>query len=355
MYLHVGPPKTGTTYLQDVLWRNQRALADRGVVVPGRQVDHFHAALDLRGIAFGGHEHPDVPGAWERLAGRVSEASADTVVLSHEVFAGAQPDQIERGVSDLSPADVHVVYAARDLGRQLPAVWQEGLKNRQTRSYRRFLERSLRPGAPVDRGFWRAQHPVAVLGRWAEHIPRERIHLVTLPPASASGAGDLLWQRFCAALGIDGSGLDLDVARSNASLSAAQCEVLRRLNSALPDELSWPAYESRIKRRFNALANAGPQGPRGPRVKVPPVWRDEVERRADEIVRGLEEAAYRVVGDLDDLRPEPDAFGPAGVKAAKVTDAAVTLLAAELVEPESTNGARGRARSLMDRFQGRRR
>src|SRR4051812_20985642 len=33
VYVHIGPPKTGTTYLQDVLWRNQRSLAGRGVVV----------------------------------------------------------------------------------------------------------------------------------------------------------------------------------------------------------------------------------------------------------------------------------------------------------------------------------
>ena len=152
-------------------WRNQRALRRPGSGRPGRQVDHFHAALDLRGIAFGGHEHPDVPGAWARLAGTGAEASADTAVMSHEVLAGAQPDQIAAASRDLSPAEVHVVYAARDLARQLPAVWQEGLKNRQTRSFSRFLERALRPDAAQDRGFWRAQHPVAVLGRWSQHVP----------------------------------------------------------------------------------------------------------------------------------------------------------------------------------------
>ena len=32
--LHVGTPKTGTSYLQDVLFRNRRVLAERGSSIP---------------------------------------------------------------------------------------------------------------------------------------------------------------------------------------------------------------------------------------------------------------------------------------------------------------------------------
>ena len=358
VYLHVGPPKTGTTYLQDVLWLNQRVLGERGLTVPGKQVDHFHAALDLRGIAFGGHEHPDVPGAWAKLAARARQADGKAVI-SHEVLAGAQPEQIAAAVESLAPAAVHVVYAVRDLGRQLPAVWQEGLKNRQTRSFSSFLDRALRHDAAPDRGFWRAQQPVEVLKRWSQHVPMERISVVTLPAASEGRPGDVLWERFCRALGIDGSGLDLDVARSNASLSAAQCEVLRRLNRELPGDLPWPAYERSVKRRFNELANTGHGGRR---VRVPVSLRDTVTARAEAIIAGLDGAGYRVIGDLADLRPEAEAFGRAAAKPAKVTDAAVALLAVELTasrrpgkpgRPARPDTVKGRARSLMGRIQGR--
>lgn len=352
VYLHVGPPKTGTTYLQDVLWRNQRALAERGVTVPGRQVDHFHAALDLRDLAFGGYEHPDVPGSWAKLVARANQAEGK-VVISHEVLAGAQPEQIARAVADLAPAPVHVVYGVRDLGRQLSAVWQESLKNRQTRSFRRFLDRNLGPGAGTDRGFWRAQHPVAVLQRWAQHVPLDRISVVTLPTASAGTRGAVLWERFCAAVEVDPWGLDLTVARSNTSLSAAQSEVLRLLNKALAPELTWPEYERSVKARFNRLAEAGGGGGR---VKVPVSLREEVTRRAEEIITGLEGAGYRVIGDLADLRPAAGSFGRAGAKPARVADAAVSLLAAELTgskQPGHPDSVRGRARSLMGRIQGR--
>ncbi len=349
VYLHVGPPKTGTTYLQDVLWLNQRRLETRGLTLPGGPQEHFHAALDLRGIAFGGFDNPDVPGSWARLAARAVQ-TAGKAVISHEVLAGAQPDQIAEAVSSLAPAHVHVVYAVRDLARQLPAVWQESLKNRQTRSFRRFLDRALRPGAAVDSGFWRAQHPVAVLDRWAQHVPSDRITVVTLPPAGATMPGGTLWERFCQALDVDGSGLDLDVARSNASLSAAQCEVLRRLNKVVPSAMTWPEYERTVKRRFNDLANTG-EAVR--KVKVPVRLRDDVVARSEEIIEGLHDAGYRVVGDLDDLRPERGSFGRAIVKPTKVADAAVAVLASELVATGSAESVRGRARSLLGRFQGR--
>ncbi|MEJ7689549.1 MAG: hypothetical protein WKF76_03460 [Nocardioidaceae bacterium] len=76
-------------------------------------------------------------------------------------------------------------------------------------------------------------------------MPADRIHVITIPHRSA--ADDTLWRRFCAVLGIDPNGFDLDVARSNTSLPQAEAEVLRRLNEALPDDLPWPEYERLIK------------------------------------------------------------------------------------------------------------
>ncbi|MBA2444033.1 MAG: hypothetical protein H0V49_01710, partial [Nocardioidaceae bacterium] len=140
IYLHVGAPKTGTTYLQDVLGQNRRQLARAGVAFPGSgPLEHYHAALDLRGIRFGGYDDPAVPGAWEKLSSKALDAKSDRVVISHEVLAGATQDEIERVEANLAGHDLHVIYGARDLARQLPAVWQESLKNRQTRTYEVFL------------------------------------------------------------------------------------------------------------------------------------------------------------------------------------------------------------------------
>ena len=48
VYLHVGSPKTGTTYIQDRLALNRAHLARHDVRYPiGARGDMFHAALDL--------------------------------------------------------------------------------------------------------------------------------------------------------------------------------------------------------------------------------------------------------------------------------------------------------------------
>ncbi|MEP6666044.1 MAG: hypothetical protein ABJA81_06310, partial [Nocardioidaceae bacterium] len=254
VYLHIGPPKTGTTYLQDVLWRNRRRLAKQGVGLPGSgQSDHFHAALDLRGIAFGGHNNPAVDGAWARLAGKAAGASSSKTVISHELFAGADDEQISTAVATLAPSAVHVVYGARDLARQLPAVWQESLKNRRSGRYGKFVTTALgQDGTGSDAAFWRSQDAVETLGRWSRHIPADHVHVITLPQAGAPSS--ILWERFCKALDIDPVGYDLEVARINSSLTVVEAEVLRRLNKALPGDLDWPSYERIVKHRFNLLA-----------------------------------------------------------------------------------------------------
>ena len=40
VFLHIGEPKTGTTFLQQVMWSNRAELAAQGVVLPGH---HGHS------------------------------------------------------------------------------------------------------------------------------------------------------------------------------------------------------------------------------------------------------------------------------------------------------------------------
>lgn len=53
--VHVGTPKTGTSYLQDVLFLNRDSLQDQGILYPADRFDeHFLAALDLMELPWGG-------------------------------------------------------------------------------------------------------------------------------------------------------------------------------------------------------------------------------------------------------------------------------------------------------------
>ena len=237
VFLHIGEPKTGTTFIQQVLWSNRAELAAQGVVLPGHHPqDHFRASQDLRGIEKLASD-PAGPwtGEWEILASQARQPGK-TAVISHELLSAADTEQAAMAVRSLQPAEVHIVLTVRDMASLLPAEWQETVKHRNARSWEDWLGDVI-DRESVDAGrrqwwFWRVHDTLAILRLWAEHVPPERIHVVTNPPRGS--AAGLLWERFASLLGIDPGCADLSRARPNASLGMAETEFLRRLNQALP-------------------------------------------------------------------------------------------------------------------------
>ena len=171
VHLHIGAPKTGTTYLQHRLSRNVKSLARHDVHFPTRnplvspELFQFRAALDLLGQDWGGQPgHAD--GAWGQLVKRLTSRSG-TSIVSHEILAPATPEVIARAMRDLEGCEVHVVYSARDLARALPAAWQESIKQGRKWAYRRFLNR-VEFGHPW---FYRAFDLPTVLTNWNVGVP----------------------------------------------------------------------------------------------------------------------------------------------------------------------------------------
>lgn len=121
VFLHVGAPKSGTTYLQSRLHANRHALRRHGVLYPsgwlGEPRLHYWAALDVTGTCHG-VDPRRVHGAWDRLVARVRRAR-DDVVVSHELLARARPEQAARVLADLAAtgAEVHVVLTVREGSR----------------------------------------------------------------------------------------------------------------------------------------------------------------------------------------------------------------------------------------------
>jgi hypothetical protein len=300
VYLHIGIAKTGTTYLQGLLWHNRGVLSRHGLRYPGDLPgDHFRASVDLRQKPFAGEESTYEPGAWDKIA-RAAVSAPDRAVISHETLTRTHLDQVRRAVESLrSASEVHLVITVRDLGRQLPAVWQEQVKNRGMLPYERFLDDvTEHPTSNQYRHFWEAQDILDVLGRWSVAAPPDRVHVVTVPqPGSTSG---LLWERFASVIGVDPAVVDTDVPVSNVSLGVAEAELLRRMNPQLRERLDWPAYERRVKVGLAARL-AAREG--SARLTVPPERRARVQERAEALIEGLRTGGYDIVGDLEELRP----------------------------------------------------
>ncbi|TIC80831.1 sulfotransferase [Nocardioides sp. GY 10127] len=328
LYLHVGLPKSGTTYLQAVLARHRPDLRATGVVYPyaGRE-SMFRAAVEVRGQharwGFPVDGPRGVQGTFARLLRDARKASV-AAVISHELYAGATPQQVAAIVAATDAFELHVVVTMRDLARQAVAYWQEQVKNGRSWSFEEFEHRVLdrflagedgsttlaeerearllRGGAGGytvgdGRGFWRAQDLDSVLDRWRVAVPPERLHLVTVPPAGASPS--VLWERFASVVGLDPSSVRVDeVPRTNSSLGVGQIALLRRVNEALDGRIGQPHYSHVVKRGFaqTQLAAIG-----GRRPEVPLHVAEALDAVVDRWVARIEAEGYDVVGDLADL------------------------------------------------------
>ena len=101
VFLHVGLPKTGTTYLQSIAWANKLVLREQGVLLPGfgpRQ--HLWASGVVREEKRLERRHPDAHLAWEQLTDDARNWTG-TALISHEFFAGASEAQVRTALKDL--------------------------------------------------------------------------------------------------------------------------------------------------------------------------------------------------------------------------------------------------------------
>ncbi len=335
VFLHIGEPKTGTTSLQQIMWRNRAELAAQGVVLPGHHPqDHFRASQDLRGVQkLASDPAGSWAGEWEILA-RQAQQAQKRAVISHELFSAAGADQADRAVRSLLPAEVHVVLTVRDMATLLPAEWQETVKHRSTRGWEDWLGDVIdRESVSDDRRqwwFWRVHDTLAILDLWSRRVPPERVHVIIMPPRGSDPG--LLWQRFASLLDVDPGSVDPTRARPNASLGLAEIEFLRQLNQALPAEVPDWFYMWNVKEAVAHRALAA--RPPGGRLALPLEREAWARAQADQLVAGLADSKYDIIGDLDELVPRPSgapATRPADQPADQVLAAAVEAAAALVV------------------------
>lgn len=322
-YLHVGCPKTGTSFLQSVMWASREQLAEQGLELPldGRS-DHFHLTLALRGML---EETMDAPRAFtvlDRFQAALAQSRSPHVLISHESLAPATREQVGRLLGMLAAFEVHVVITARDLARQIPSGWQQRIQQRERMTYADFLTDVVERTPPAH-DFWINQDLLDITSRWGAHVSPDRMHVVTVPPAGARPG--LLLERFCSLLGIDPHSLQADTHRGNPSLGAVQAELLRRINVALGNRLPHPrAGYGRLGKRYLAGQVLAPQGGRPP--TLPREYYEWCVRLSSEVVAELRRRGYDVVGDLAELVPV--AVGDAAPVDAEVSEADVADAAA---------------------------
>lgn len=325
--LHVGTFKTGTSYVQNVLWGGREVLAAQGVLFPGRAnwEEQVHAVRDRLGMRV---VRPRQHGAWNRLVEQLAGWAGTHAVISMEFLSLAGATRARRIVADLAPAEVLVVLTARDLARVVPASWQERVKNGRAWTWTEFVAGIQQPNQDCQpgKGFWSQQDLAAIARRWAEAVGDDAVTVVTVPPSGADAAE--LLGRLGEASDLDLSGPDPNPTWDNASLGAVETEALRRINVAVGDQSSDSAWSLLVKR---GLAREGIDMPSRPLLLTADdmAWLQPMQRRVvDELAGG----GWRVVGDLADLMPTSPRVATRAVDDVDEADVstALALVAAEL-------------------------
>lgn len=327
LVLHVGAMKSGTTFIQSTLFANKAVLAERGIGLPGEKREHHAWAvkqfLDGR-----------VDGRWEQYAAEVA-AHDGTSVFSMEYLGPARP-AIAESVAAAFDLPIEVVITARDLNRNLPAMWQETVQNGRSWTWEDYLAgvHSHRPGhraagaevPETGRTFWRQQDLVRMAGTWADVVGADRVRVVTVPPP---GAGrDLLWQRFASVIGTEPDHL-APPDTANESLGLASALVLRRLNELLDAEgLRFPAG---MKLRKGLLCKQVLAARRPDEPSLGLSVADWVVEQSASQVEGLRALGVRLVGQWADLDPvDVPGISPEAVPEASINEASTAALAGVL-------------------------
>ena len=319
VYLHVGAMKTGTTYLQQLMYANRDELRDAGVLLPGatwgRQVRGVQDVMRL------GRTDPFVRrqsrGVWSELLGEVFDAPELTSVISVEFLSFAGRHGVRRVMESLSEADVRVVLTVRDMAGTLPSQWQTLVHNGAKFSWARYLDRVPEPVVQPLVMPRLANNPAAqfnrtlniprMLTRWQAAVPEGSLHVVTVPTRRAK-PGEL-WNRFASVLGVDPAAAAEPPAETNPSLGYASTELVRQVNKRIgrlpQSEYNWTVKE--IIALDVLVTRAQHEG------------RAELSRPAYEralawnrLTRDtIESTGAAVTGDLDDLpvRADPDLMG----------------------------------------------
>lgn len=329
IYLHIGPMKSGTSFIQKTLRANEENLANAGYLLPGQNTQSL--ALASRDI-LGRRGDPEFvaagEGMWDRCAHEMLAHDGDASIFSMEFLSTASSDDAQRIIESLSGAEVHVVITARDASRVIPGQWQTTVRSGGTLAwpdYARALTATMEGANDrTARAFQRQQNVRKMLASWCAVIPAERIHVVTVPPSGAPPL--LLWERFAEAVGINPEVVQNQTFENNESLGAASAELLRRVNERI-DRPSQLDYIPTV-RQYLARKVLSPRSPEEARI----VNHQRLQRFAATWNRrtrsGIEESGAHLVGDLGDLPSQPPSVDSAAPRKPTIPPPAELLAAA---------------------------
>jgi hypothetical protein len=170
--IHIGPRKTGSTYLQESLYALRPKLERDGICYPAGAFMLFPGAtLHTRLFRMIRNE---IPPEYEAEFRRLNAAGHKTVILSDEHFSEFNRDHIGLLRQAIGPAQFEIVFYNRCWSERLPSSWIEMVKAGSSTPYPEWLHGTLGQ-AETDK----LVNSALTWRKWAEVFGRESLRLVS--------------------------------------------------------------------------------------------------------------------------------------------------------------------------------
>lgn len=243
LLLHIGPHKTGSTYIQKYFFDNRDKLLELGVNYPN--------------IGFGGQygQHEIVERIKKLEPEQLLEYIANVLTLESNFISSENFDRLNAGDIEKLRAgltkipngtDVRIVYFHRNYSDLLPSWWQEEVKHGSIVSFYEFiLPHVLRPFSS------NIVNPAIVLDLYANVFGKASITIIDYDRAR----GNILLPIF-QLLGIEVGDVKNEII--NSSLQIEFVEIIRSLNAIAKANNQWSIHRTRAlflrKRRESEIA-----------------------------------------------------------------------------------------------------
>lgn len=336
--LHIGPPKTGTTYIQGAFHANRRAVAEQGVLYAGPTRQPTSAVQAVLGTANPGTGEVPPMRRWHGLVNEVRRAKQARVVISSEFLADAAPDAIRTIIRDLDPDRVHVLVTLRPLARIIPSQWQQFIQSGGRKPFDEWLDAIFNDPSKVTPTFWRRHRHDALVARWADVVGPERVTVVALDDEDHG----MVTRVFEDLVGLRPGTLVPDEDLSNRSMTMPEIEVVRAFNQRyFAEGLSRPLHTQVMRFGAASYMKARPAATGEPRVEAPHWALVRAGELAREMVDAIAESGVRIIGDPRSLTVVPTTRAGDGPRppSAVAPDTAATAVMGVLVASGLARGS----------------
>lgn len=295
--VHVGPHKTGTTYLQLRLAAIRKHLRSRGVAYPaiwssaGNEPSHRKLVVALREA-----RSADLRAQFDAM---VSD-KPEHVLISAEGISHLEQPALELLASLMQGRRVTLVFYVRRWSELLPSLWQERVKHGADETFPQFLAMHL--ADPIASATLNLTH---ALNRYAALFGRTSLVIVSYSNVCDSGLD--LAEHFLATFLPEHTDILSEVPqlpnpKPNRSLPARDIELIRALNGfsardGLPESSQLRDWYFRQSSRFDVTALR-----RAIEENLATVHLSD----ASEPMRTLHQHIYRAYGDLLIQPSRPD-------------------------------------------------